>query len=67
MIILSFVRCNASRTLGFTKDKKRLNVSLTRARCLLVIVGCSKTLAGDETFKKLLDYIRTHGSIWPIY
>jgi hypothetical protein len=46
VVILSFVRCNDQGTVGFVKDFQRLNVALTRARHLLIAVGCAVTLGG---------------------
>jgi superfamily I DNA and/or RNA helicase len=42
VIILSMVR--TGRDVGFVDDARRLNVSLTRAKCLLFIVGSANCL-----------------------
>ena len=39
VVIYSTVRSNLSRRIGFLRDHRRLNVALSRARDLLVIVG----------------------------
>jgi superfamily I DNA and/or RNA helicase len=44
IIIVSFVRCNDHSEVGFVNDFQRLNVSLTRAKYLLILVGCLRTL-----------------------
>ena len=44
VVILSFVRCNNNGIVGFVKDFQRLNVALTRAKFLLLCVGCAETL-----------------------
>ena len=49
IIIVSFVRCNASSDVGFVNDFQRLNVSLTRAKHLLILVGCIDTLEGSNS------------------
>ncbi|XP_002966061.2 uncharacterized protein LOC9634966 [Selaginella moellendorffii] len=49
VVILSTVRSNPSGDLGFLKDHRRLNVSITRARYCLCIVGNEHTLAKNET------------------
>jgi superfamily I DNA and/or RNA helicase len=39
VIILSLVRANSTGELGFARHQNRLNVALSRARSLLIIVG----------------------------
>ena len=39
------------------KDWRRINVSFTRARSKLVIIGSRKTLQGDEILKKFFDIV----------
>ncbi len=41
IIICSFVRNNDFGDIGFAKDPRRINVALSRAQELLMIVGCS--------------------------
>ncbi|XP_053965787.1 putative helicase mov-10-B.1 isoform X1 [Anastrepha ludens] len=52
IIIASFVKsfCN----LGFVTDPKRLNVILSRAQSLLILIGNPKTLQSDEQFSYLI-------------
>ena len=45
IIIISIVRCNLERDIGFVEDERRLNVAWTRARLALIIVGDQTTLA----------------------
>ncbi|MCI8776456.1 MAG: AAA family ATPase [Oscillospiraceae bacterium] len=40
IIIMSFVRNNVGHNIGFAKDGRRINVAMSRAKELLVIVGC---------------------------
>ncbi len=42
IIIISFVRNNEMHNIGFAKDSRRINVALSRAKELLVIVGSSE-------------------------
>jgi len=61
VIIISFVRSNDSKQLGFLTDLRRLNVALTRARRKLIIVGNSETLSAHPTYARLIEYIKERG------
>lgn len=63
VIVLSFVRSNDEDSIGFLEDLRRLNVSITRARKKLVMVGDSTTLKGDETYERLVDYVDEKGKV----
>ncbi|MEF8726435.1 MAG: IGHMBP2 family helicase [Candidatus Bipolaricaulota bacterium] len=58
VIIISFVRSNDENQLGFLADERRLNVSLTRAKRKLIMVGDSDTLATHETYRKLIGFVK---------
>lgn len=69
IIILSTVRsCNnlidedIKYTLGFIASPKRLNVAITRARALLIILGNPKLLASDPYWRSILTYCIDHGA-----
>jgi len=44
LIIMTFTRSNARKTVGFLKDWRRLNVGMTRAKSQLIMVGDMHTL-----------------------
>lgn len=59
-VILSLVRSNEKGEVGFLSDTRRMNVALTRARRLLIVVGDSATIARHPFYARLLEYIDAH-------
>lgn len=51
-IILSLVRSNDKREVGFLKEKRRLNVAMTRPRRHLCVIGDSSTVEKGSTYLK---------------
>ncbi len=66
IVIYSTVRSNAEHRLGFLRDRRRLNVALSRARQLLCLVGDAVMLGNAETgrvqnpFEEIIVYMRAH-------
>lgn len=66
VVIYSTVRSNGEQRIGFLKDRRRINVALSRARDLLVIVGDgymmeSATIGVElNPFASVLNHIRSH-------
>lgn len=54
-VVATFVRSNAARELGFVADERRLNVTLTRARRQLILIGDVGTLTVHPRFAALAD------------
>ncbi len=58
VIILSLVRSNEEKRIGFLKDKRRLNVAITRARRKLIVVSDSKTVAAYPLYREFLRFVK---------
>ena len=61
VIILTCVRANMQRRIGFLSDARRLNVAITRARRGLVVIGNRNTLLGDPLWAAFLKFIHEQG------
>ena len=62
-VVFSAVRSNDYGSVGFVSDWRRVNVSFTRARRGLIVIGNDTTLRrGDpETWMPWLDWVNAHG------
>jgi ATP-dependent RNA/DNA helicase IGHMBP2 len=61
VIYISLVRSNARHEIGFLGDYRRMNVAMTRARMLLVVVGDSATIGKNAFYEAFLDYCAAQG------
>jgi ATP-dependent RNA/DNA helicase IGHMBP2 len=59
-IIISMVRSNPLKVVGFLADERRMNVAITRARRFVCLIGDSETVSADPILKTLIDYFNTH-------
>jgi predicted DNA helicase len=66
VVLISFVRSNSSGAIGFLSDERRLNVSLTRARKKLILVGDVSTLTCTRMFDELHQYVEERGTVEPV-
>lgn len=60
-IILSLVRSNQAKEVGFLAEKRRINVAVTRAKRHLVIVCDSETCSNDRFIGRLLTHVGDKG------
>ncbi|XP_043245692.1 DNA-binding protein SMUBP-2-like [Amphibalanus amphitrite] len=62
-ILLSLVRSNPNRDVGFLGDKRRINVAVTRARRQLCVVCDTETVSSDEVLASLVTHLRRNGEV----
>ncbi len=60
VILYSVVRSNPQGNIGFLRNERRLNVALSRARALLIIVGDAKMRGRANPFTEVLKYMEMH-------
>ncbi|GAA5863149.1 hypothetical protein JCM3774_001437 [Rhodotorula dairenensis] len=64
-IIISLVRSNATKNAGdLLKDRRRINVCLTRAKSKLILIGSRSTVVNAPVMQELLDVIQDRGWIY---
>jgi predicted DNA helicase len=61
IILISFVRSNKEKILGFLTDLRRLNTAITRAKRKLICVGDSETLKNHPVYARFIEFIRERG------
>jgi ATP-dependent RNA/DNA helicase IGHMBP2 len=54
-VILDLVRSNDEGQIGFLRDTRRMNVALTRARRLLIVIADATTLGQHPYYKQFFD------------
>uniref|UniRef100_A0A7S2E2A3 DNA2/NAM7 helicase-like C-terminal domain-containing protein n=1 Tax=Haptolina brevifila TaxID=156173 RepID=A0A7S2E2A3_9EUKA len=64
-VILSLVRSNPRKQVGFLSDHRRLNVAVTRARRHVAVVCDPQTVSSDPVIASLLDHVAAQGSWRP--
>ena len=62
-IIISTVRSNSSREVGFLSDSRRMNVAVTRARKHCCLIIDSDTASADPFLADLIEYFESHGHL----
>lgn len=61
-IIVTLVRSNDSRDIGFLSDLRRLNVALTRAKKALIVIGDSATVTAHPFYNGFVEYAIAQGA-----
>ena len=64
-VVISTVRSNERRAVGFLADARRANVAVTRARRHVAVVGDSRTIGADPFLARLLAHICENGARSP--
>ncbi|SZF03089.1 unnamed protein product [Blumeria hordei] len=62
-VVVSLVRSNPEREVGFLGEKRRLNVAMTRARRSLTVIGDSETLRSNEFLRRWIDFLEEHADL----
>ena len=60
--IVSLVRSNDDAEVGFLSDTRRMNVAMTRARRLLIVIGDSATIGRHPFYSRFIAYAEKHGA-----
>lgn len=67
VIVLSLVRSNPLKEIGFLADVRRLNVAITRPKRLLVVIGDSQTVTNNEFIKVIYDTVKQKGQVLSVF
>ena len=63
VIILSMVRSNPQKSIGFLKEHRRLNVAVTRARRMLVVIGDRNTFRADKVYNSFFSHMENCAAV----
>ncbi|XWK87441.1 MAG: AAA domain-containing protein [Phormidium sp.] len=68
VVIVSMVRNNSKRDVGFAKKLERVNVAFSRAQELLIVVGCHSLFTQEargvgSMYSNISDIVRRHGGL----
>ena len=55
VVVVDLVRSNDDGQVGFLADTRRMNVAITRARSLLLVIGDSATLQHHPYYRAFMD------------
>lgn len=63
VIIISLVRSNDNRIIGFLSDDRRINVAITRPKRQLCVIGDTSTVANSKFLKAWVDWVEENADI----
>jgi len=63
VVVLSLVRSNSSKEVGFLGERRRLNVAVTRGRRQVFVVCDSDTVRSDTFLAAFMDYLECNGEV----
>jgi len=63
IIIISFVRSNDHKKIGFLADKKRINVALTRPKKMLILICDTSTLNCNNFLNEMVNFYKNNSLI----
>jgi len=63
VIIISMVRSNPSHEIGFLSNERRMNVAVTRAKRLCVLIGDTGTVSKNAFLKNLVEYFKANAGV----
>lgn len=55
------VRSNPKHEIGFLSNERRMNVAVTRAKRLCIIIGDTATVSKNTFLKDLVSYFKSNG------
>jgi superfamily I DNA and/or RNA helicase len=61
-VLVDLVRSNDDAAIGFLADIRRMNVAITRARSLLLVIGDSATLQAHGYYRAFMDAAEQAGA-----
>ncbi|KAM3134145.1 hypothetical protein pb186bvf_013766 [Paramecium bursaria] len=62
-IIISMVRSNNKKEVGFLNESRRMNVAITRAKRFVCLIGNSDTVSSDIFLNNLINYFQEFGDL----
>ena len=62
-VLLSCVRSNDQKSIGFMSDKRRMNVAFTRAKYSFIICGDAGTLSSSSLWNEYIEQLRVKGYV----